>query len=344
MNSRPFLLIISVIDKSILKARGVRMRMMNQLRLLLVTAVAGLFFLLYFIYIVFLSFKTIQPQFLDGVLVAWQETPFLIAAAILLLGLFVAYANFFTSQASHASRINLKEIVFFILYSILLFCLLSLSLIIAFDIQRFLLTKLVIVTLLYFLSLYPLLQIGNFLLRLFFFNFFFDRSKTQTGKERHVYKLLEADDFLVHAENTLNQCRRLRLGFGLLCLRIRNVKEIERTYGQRGSGFLRKQFIFLLSENARNYEPWGRSTEKDTFLNVLQVRDAEQLKLAELRFKDLLEKHVFTIFEKDVKPNIVFSSLFLETSAFYSSPEEPDAEQLKRHIQHITNFASSQDK
>jgi GGDEF domain-containing protein len=315
---------------------------MNQLRLLLVTAVSGLFFLLYFLYIVFLSIRTIRPHLLNGMLVAWQETPFLIAAGILLLGLFVAYANFFTSQASHESRINLKEIVFFVLYSLLLFCLLSLSLVIAFDIERFPLTKLVIVTLLYFLSLYPLLQIGNFLLRLFLFNFFIDRSKSQTGRERHVYRLLEADDFLVHAENTLNQCRRLKIGFGLLCLRIRNVKDIERTYGPRGSSFLRKQFIFLLSENARNYEPWGRSAEKDTFLNVLQVRDAEELKLAELRFKDLLEKHVFTIFDKDIKPSIVFSSLFLETSVFHSSLEESDADQLKRHIKHVTDSAQQE--
>ncbi|GEM_PF-4981577 len=319
------------------------MKMLNHLRLFTVTSIAGLFFLLYFIYIVFLSFKVAEPRFLEGLLIAWQEAPFLMVAGILLLGLFVTYAKFFTAQTSNAVKINFKELLFFLLYSVLLFCLISLSLIIAFDIKRFMLTKLVIVTLLYFLSLYPLLQIGNFLLRLFFFNFFFDRTKTQLAKERHVYKLLEADLFLEHAENTLNQCRRYNMGLGILALRVLNENDIETTYGTRGSGFLRKQFIFLLSENARSYEPWGRSEDKNIFINTLQVKDGEHLKMAELRFKDLLERHVFTIFDKDLKPKITFASLFIDPNTVHNSPENTDKEQLKTLIQKIIDTSKKQD-
>ncbi len=288
---------------------------------------AGIFYIFCLTYIIFLAFRITKPDFLTGILISWKETPFIVGAAILLIALFTAYARNFTMQNISGKCIFAREILFFILYFLILLLLITLSLRII-DNKSYLFTKVIIITLLFFLSIFPLIQMGNFLIRLFLYNFFYDRSQTTLSNDSHVYRILEYEDFQKHCLNTLNQCRRYKNNMGLLTMYLVNLDEVEHVYGPRGAGFLRKQFIFILSENARSYEPWGRTKGKDVLMNSLQVNNETELTKAEFRFRELIDRHIFTIFNKDIKPEIRLQSLFIETQKIQNTPENPDMKQL----------------
>jgi hypothetical protein len=103
--------------------------------------------------------------------------------------------------------------------------------------------------------------------------------KRDTGKE--FYPLLDREAFSSRAGGVL----------GLVGVRFIPTEEVTRLHGASGSAFVRKQILFLLTHNSRQYEPWGRAKDKSVCLSALVVGSKVELDLALERIRSLLEKH-----------------------------------------------------
>ena len=82
---------------------------------------------------------------------------------------------------------------------------------------------------------------------------------------------------------------------------------------------MRKQINFLLINNSRNYESWGRSKHKNFYIKILEVNDKNDVVEACERFFSLLKQHNFYVLNKKVEMNLKMLGVFLKKKYFESN-------------------------
>jgi len=111
------------------------------------------------------------------------------------------------------------------------------------------------------------------------------------------YPIISLEEFIDEAGQLLSQAGRHNLKLGLFAIDVAGLLELAAD-DSRARTFLRKQLIFLLTDNARRHEPWTRTPEKDIYINVMLLNSETEFDLAATRFLELLGKYEFTAYEK----------------------------------------------
>jgi GGDEF domain-containing protein len=129
----------------------------------------------------------------------------------------------------------------------------------------------------------------------------------------------------IHA-SIVNRCRRSSFSLAVIGFSVNNKDEINREYGKPGAMQIMRQLDFVLTEHARNYEPFGIITDRMLFFNFFQVMDEYELDLINKRFLRILTSTEFVIADKRVDIEIENRSIIIPANelpvAVYENEEK----------------------
>ncbi|MBN1899604.1 MAG: hypothetical protein JW827_12585, partial [Spirochaetes bacterium] len=95
---------------------------------------------------------------------------------------------------------------------------------------------------------------------------------------------------------------------------------------------------------SREYEPWGRTPEKDLYMNLMQLKFDFEMKYAAERFLDLINNYDFLVYNKKVRLDIRILAYSCDTQKFEWKLGEGEEETVKTIIQRIIEELKSQKK
>lgn len=159
-------------------------------------------------------------------------------------------------------------------------------------------------------------RIFYFFSNIILYNFFYSYYTLHYADENKIYRIYDYEDFLERARELINQTQRFKLNMGFIILYFSNLDNNKSFQYQK---FLRKQINFLLIENSRNYEHWGRSRDKNIYIKILEVSDKDALLEACERFFSLMKQHQFFVLNKSVEVNFKMLGVYLKQSYFDSN-------------------------
>lgn len=147
-------------------------------------------------------------------------------------------------------------------------------------------------------------------------NLFYDYYSHDYVDDNKIYRIYEFDDFLEKSHELINQAKRFGLNLGIIVLYFNNLDKFKDFQYQK---FLRKQINFILVENSRNYEHWGRSKEKDIYIKIVEIKDKDDLIETTERFFSMLKQHQFYVLNKPVTLDFKMLGVYLKKEYFESN-------------------------
>ncbi len=147
-------------------------------------------------------------------------------------------------------------------------------------------------------------------------NLFYDYYSYDYIDDNKIYRIDEFDDFLDKSQELINQAKRFGLNLGIIVLYFNNLDKFKDFQYQK---FLRKQINFILIENSRNYEHWGRSKEKDIYIKIVEVKDKDDLIETSERFFSILKQNQFYILNKPITLDFKMLGVYLKKDYFESN-------------------------
>jgi len=128
---------------------------------------------------------------------------------------------------------------------------------------------------------------------LFFLNIY---TGSEVNYENKIYDILEEKEFKRELILSVKQSRRLGVKTGVILFHY-NITEQLNIQEEK---FIRKQIMFLLYQNSREYEPIGRNKDKNVYFKVIQYKDKLEFEYAVKRFHKILLSHNFMIYNKNL--------------------------------------------
>ncbi len=131
-------------------------------------------------------------------------------------------------------------------------------------------------------------------------------------KNIEIYKIYTLKEFMNNIEPILNHSLRFNLKPGFIIIHFSNLTDIEKNFKKNELKFIRKQINFLLTNNSRDYEPWGRDESKTVYVKILETKNEKETELAGIRFYNIIKNHDFYIYEKKVDINFKIISIIIK--------------------------------
>ncbi len=229
------------------------------------------------------------------------ENPYFIISSILILALLFLVSNSYLFRKVLLGKDDFKlklEPLYFLAYSII-FIGVSFLLIKTIEYKKFtILTGFLNIILLTSVMIFSAFRVMVSIFKLVAFNFSFKKGGSSQNK---IFTIYNFNEFVDITESIINQSKRLNLNTGIILLYIKNMEQLSRNLKEQEMSFLRKQIMFLLSQNSREYEPWGRTDDKMVYMKSVQYKSKVELELASKRFFSLITRHNFQIYDKQVE-------------------------------------------
>lgn len=280
--------------------------------------IAGILFYLYVIFLITVSFNTVLKETVITFKFQKSEWLYFTIFLIILILSFVIYVPKYLRYRRRFVYYKKYELFYFFLYSLLFYLVVIFLKYFIFTSKTYLL-KIVSILTGFIIIIYPTLKILEFILKLVFINLFAHKLERGVSDTEHVYKIYDINDFIKECGVIINQSQRLGINAALIGIYIKNMHDIEERFGIKGAKFFRKQLIFLLTQNSRIYEPWGRVSEKSLYLKLIQIKTEKELRFAAKRFLELIKKYKFWVYNNEIIPEVKILSFYLKFNTIHTS-------------------------
>jgi hypothetical protein len=128
--------------------------------------------------------------------------------------------------------------------------------------------------------------------------------------------VLEAAEFMKANMSIFNHCKRYNLKVGIVGLQIVNCEALSRELTAAACSHFNRQLRFLLSENARSYEPWCVLDGGHVFFSIIQVSEEDEFEYYVRRFAEIISGTEFMLGSRRIEPVFRICALMPEPAEY----------------------------